>query len=328
MRGKIAVRSPPGKLEGTILVPMWNARKSLGRLCLATLGIVVLTACTDRPEPESTRVLPERRELTGYLPSSVGESSGVAVSRRHDGVVWTHNDSGHENLLYAINLQGDLRGTFRVRGAASHDWEDIALGRCPARDGDCLYIADTGDNLFRRETAAIYVIPEPDLPAIASGSTEDTEAARRFDFRYSDGPQDVEAMAVSPTGNVLFVTKGQRNPIRAYVVSQDGLLGNEDTVARATSGSALTPMRLLGHWVTGAAVSPAGNRVVVRTYTELFFFRLDSGVSLMSEGEPCFMGFIEPQGEGVDFLSEETVVLTSETLRGRPGPITLVTCPT
>jgi hypothetical protein len=38
------------------------------------------------------------------------------------------------------------------------------------------------------------------------------------------------------------------------------------------------------------------------------------------------LGLVEPQGEGVDFLDDERMVLTSERARGSPGGITLVRC--
>ena len=83
---------------------------------------------------------------TGTLHSPrVTESSGVAASRAHPGVLWTHNDSGDDAYVYATDLAGADRGLVRIRGARAVDWEDIALGPCPTRRGACLYIADTGD---------------------------------------------------------------------------------------------------------------------------------------------------------------------------------------
>ena len=40
---------------------------------------------------------------------SLPEASGLAYSRRTDGVIWTFNDSGGENKIYAISEQGDRR---------------------------------------------------------------------------------------------------------------------------------------------------------------------------------------------------------------------------
>jgi len=40
----------------------------------------------------------------------VRESSGVAASRAHAGVLWTHNDSGDDAYVYATDLAGADRG--------------------------------------------------------------------------------------------------------------------------------------------------------------------------------------------------------------------------
>ena len=307
---------------------MSSAHKSLGPLWLAILGSTIAMSCSREPDAEAEPLIPEVLERTGYLPSSLQESSGVAVSRRHEGVLWSHNDSGNENRLYAINLQGVELATFRVKNAKNHDWEDIAIGPCPTRNGDCLYIADTGDNLHHRETVSIYVIPEPEIASSERGLLRDTEYIQKIDFRYEDGPQDVEAMAVGPRGEILLVTKGQRAPINTYVISRLQLLAGPEIIARSRKDPGVQRLRMLGRWVTGAAISPSGKRVVLRTYTELFFYTYDANGYLIPQGDPCFIGGSEPQGEGVDFLHEDTVILTSEMLTGRPGPITLVRCPT
>src|SRR5712691_4960515 len=56
--------------------------------------------------------------LTGTLQSPrVKESSGIAASRAHPGVLWTHNDSGDDAYVYATDLTGADRGSVRIRGA-------------------------------------------------------------------------------------------------------------------------------------------------------------------------------------------------------------------
>ena len=172
------------------------------------------------------------------------------------------------------------------------------------------------------------MIPEPVISSEERGLLRDTEHIQRIDLRYEDGPQDVEAMAVGPRGEILLVTKGRTAPVHTYVISRLQLLAGPETIARSKIDPGIQRLRMLGRWVTGAAMSPSGKRVVLRTYTELFFYTYDEGGSLMPQGDPCFIGASEPQGEGVDFLDENTVILTSETLPGRPGPITLVRCPT
>jgi hypothetical protein len=77
----------------------------------------------------------------------VPEASGLAVSRRHPGLLWTHNDSGNATELFAVDTSGSLQGRLRLP-TRTRDFEDISAGPCPA--GDCLYIADIGDNQLAR----------------------------------------------------------------------------------------------------------------------------------------------------------------------------------
>ncbi len=307
------------------MVLMLDTRKSLACLWLTLLASGTLTACKPSSTDDRPRVMPELREQVGELPNSIRESSGVAVSRRQAGILWTHNDSGHENQLYAVNQQGDVLATFRVPGATNIDWEDIALGPCPGRSGGCLYIADTGDNFRRRDSVSIYIVPEPNASVDRRSGVRNTERARRIDFRYEDGPHDVEAMAVGPSGEILLVSKGRRSPIQAYALKPDELFTAE-LVLRPKNDAGMLELRVMEPWVTGAAFSPSGDRVVVRSYTELFFYKLVDGV-LEQEGDPCFVGAFEPVGEAVDFLDSRTLVMMSEALRRRPRPITLVRCP-
>src|ERR1043166_9285162 len=97
--------------------------------------------------------IPTLLERTGTFRSrKVRESSGVVVSRAHPGLLCTHNDSGDGPFLYAVNASGDVLGVFRVDGAQAEDWEDIALGPCPAARRRCLYIGDIGDNGEKRKS--------------------------------------------------------------------------------------------------------------------------------------------------------------------------------
>jgi hypothetical protein len=267
---------------------------------------------------------PTLRVRTGYVPRELNESSGVAVSRRHDGVLWSHNDSRNENLIYATTLEGELRGTYLVVGATNRDWEDIALAPCPDDPGDCLYIGDTGDNGRRQREVAVFVVGEPTPRPGDASRIRETAPAAKWAVRYDNGPEDVEALAVAPDGEVLLVTKGRGGRVRLYGVKPHD--GEGATSARLIRELDITPMRLVGRWVTGAAMSPDGGRMVIRTYTELFFYQFDAAGRLTLLGEPCFLGAEEPQGEGVDFLDGETLVLTSEAVPGRPRPITVVRC--
>ncbi|MBI3081316.1 MAG: hypothetical protein HYY94_00080 [Gemmatimonadetes bacterium] len=272
---------------------------------------------------------PSLVERTGTLRSPpLSESSGVAVSRRHPGVLWTHNDSGDGPMLYATNLAGDDLGRYLVPGATNYDWEDIALARCPEQPRDCLYVADTGDNNERRRNVTLYVVPEPGArpqPAADDEPARVTARARAVRVRYPDGAHDVEAMWVEPDGSVQLVSKGTYGPIFRYLVPR-AALDHDTATAERLERLPVVPQRALGRWVTGAANSANGERVVIRTYTELFFFRREKDWRLTADGPPCWLGTLEPQGEGVAFLDDSTLVLTSEGVLGQPSPIHRVRC--
>ncbi|UCF42004.1 MAG: hypothetical protein JSW43_06720 [Gemmatimonadota bacterium] len=272
-------------------------------------------------------VLPTFYRATGeFAEARLIESSGVAVSRRHPGVLWTHNDGGHEPWLYATNLLGEDLGHYRIAGADARDWEDIALGPCPDVPTTCLYIADTGDNLYRRREAAIYIVEEPAVLPPPGKKAEGRLQAGRVRVRYPGGPFDVEALTVAPDGEVLLITKGQQGRIRRFRVP---IGRSRDTSVMAVDQGVLdiVPQRMLGRLVTGAAVSPSGRRLVVRTYTEIDFYWRGPD-AIVREGRPCWLGLREPQGEAVDFWDEDLLVLTSEAPPNGRGSIALVRCPT
>ena len=76
-----------------------------------------------------------------------------------------------------------------------------------------------------------------------------------------------------------------------------------------------------------SGLSPGGRRVAVRTYQAVYLFDLAEDGSLRPDGIACSIGGLELQGEGVAWLDEATLVLTSEGLLGFPGTISVGRCP-
>src|SRR4051794_41808773 len=57
---------------------------------------------------------------------AIDESSGLAASRRSPGLLWTHNDSGDDPLVYCLDFQAHSCGVWRVAGAQGLDWGGMA----------------------------------------------------------------------------------------------------------------------------------------------------------------------------------------------------------
>lgn len=264
------------------------------------------------------------------------ESSGVAVSRAHPGVLWTHNDSGDGPYLYATDLRGRDRGFLRVPGAEAIDWEDIALGPCPLRSsrtregpGACLYLADTGDNLEVRPSVTIYAVPEPEPPTGAGDTLRQTVAPAVLRLRYPDGSHDVEAIYVSPRDSALYlVSKGLSGGIRLYRVDRAKWAERGVATAVLVQTVDIRPNAEAGRRVTGAAVRRDGRLVAIRTYSEIFLFTSRGGGRLAPAGKACDVAGLEPGGggEAIDFLNDSIIVLTSEAGRRQAGTIHTVVC--
>jgi hypothetical protein len=284
-----------------------------------------LAGCEPAEMPAQV-IRPSLFETTGIFASPrLSESSGIAVSRRLDGTLWTHNDSGDDAVLYATDLRGTDLGMVRVRGATAVDWEDLALGPCPDAESACLFIGDVGDNFETRAAVDLFVLREPDTLPDSTAVLPLTVPARRIRVRYEEGPQDVEAIAVTRSGAVLLITKGRSGPVSLYRIPRTALLGDSVTVQRERTLD-IVPQRSFGRQVTGAAVSPDGTLLVLRTYTELMFYHLD-GAERLTKAGTCWLGPREPQGEAVDFLDDNALVLTSEAAFGLPARISRVRCP-
>ena len=263
----------------------------------------------------------------------VVESSGVAVSRAHPGILWTHNDSGDGPYLYATDLRGSDRGFLLVPGAHAVDWEDMSLGPCPTRAGSCVYLADTGDNLETRRAVTVYAVAEPDPPTGPGDTLRTTNAPAVLQLRYPDGAHDVEAVYVSPRDSALYlVSKGRSGHIAVYRVARVEWSADPDSIVTAARLQILDirPDAGAGRWVTGAAIRQDGRLVAIRTYGEIFFFHPGVGGRLTPARErSCEIGGIDEPGggEAIDFVDDSALVVTSEALRGRAGTIHRVVCP-
>ena len=234
------------------------------------LTSVLLMGATAPPQsrPAATQaaapIVYERAEIVAILErTTINESSGIAASRRHADLLWTHNDSGDSPRLFALDRRGRHVGTYPLRGALHVDWEDMASA---VLDGvPTLIIADIGDNNSRRPVVRLYLATEPD-PRAPAGSGEPFRVRRTIAFTYADGPRDCEAVAVDPTEPAVYlVSKHRAASCGVYRLP---------LTAPATQPAA-TPVAeriatLDRALVTAMDISPNGHRAIVGTYGDAF----------------------------------------------------------
>ena len=250
--------------------------------------------------------------------SGLTEGSGLAVSRRVPGRLWTHNDSGAA-VVFALDAQGAVAGRVRITGAAVDDWEAIAVGPCGATS--CLYIGDIGDNNATRRTITLYRLPEPEA---ASGTAA---VADVFHGTYPDGPHDAEALLIGGDGRPYVVTKGDTGPIAIYrfpASLQPGATMRLERVGGGQPGRVAADGR-----ITDGAVSPDGRWAVLRTRSSLSFYRaadlLAGQWRVVTRVDVTPLR--EPQGEGVALGPDHTVFLAGEAGgKGRNGTFARFSC--
>jgi hypothetical protein len=179
----------------------------------------------------------------------ITESSGLAASRQHPGIYWTHNDSDDGPYIYAVDsATGKTVATLTLRGIGSpRDVEAVSIG-----PDNQIYVGDIGDNLGGKWPYVwIYRLPEPKV------LKDETVRATQYVVKYSDGPRDAESLIVHPkTGRVYIIDK-----------KEDGGHLFEGPAQLSTSGANIfKPVAPIDLWATDAAFSPNGRQLAVRGY--------------------------------------------------------------
>lgn len=215
--------------------------RSLWRVC-GVAGLVLVWAAGPAVADDGGFTIKDPR---------IAESSGLAASRAHPGVYWTHNDSGDGPYVYAVDARtGQTVARITLEGVGRpRDVEAISIGP----DGD-LYVGDIGDNLDGSWSHVwIYRFHEP------AQLRDQTVRATQYTVQYADGPRNAEALMVHPkTGRVYIASKRE---------SGGGLY--EGPAKLSATGTNV--FRRVGEvpWVTDGAFSPDGTKLALRGYFAL-----------------------------------------------------------
>ncbi|GGU08095.1 hypothetical protein [Actinomadura citrea] len=231
----------------------------------------------------------------------ITESSGLAASARHRGVVYTHNDSGGVPKVYALGPDGRVAAVLTLAGAGARDWEAMAIGK-DGRGRPAIFVADIGDNLGGAwPYVTVYRIPEP------TRLVSQTLQATRFRIKYEDGPRNAETMMINPRTNRLYIAsklfggKVYEAPARLRTGGFNVLRKVGDAPAIATDG----------------AFAPDGRTCVIRTYfgARLYSVGADGrpGKTIKSLDLPR-----QVQGESVTYTPDGRSLLVGSEGRSQP----------
>ncbi|QJD81158.1 PE-PGRS family protein [Spirosoma rhododendri] len=223
-------------------------------------------------------------------PGQIDEASGIADSRSLPGNLWVEEDGGNAAAMTLLGYDGKIKGKVAI-SATNRDWEEMTIGPGPTAGVNYIYMGDIGDNNGNTPILQIYRFPEP--TALNTTVTQ----VERINFRYPDGPRDAEAMFVDPATRDIYIISKREPNVHLYRIAYPQNI-NEVAVAELLGTMNMT-------FVTGAAISPDGSEIMVRTYTEIRYWKRDSGQSIadaLQRGSSRSLPYrVEPQGEAVCF---------------------------
>jgi hypothetical protein len=207
------------------------------------LIVVALSAAIRRADAETTPlpVVPHT-QVSVMSDPRITESSGLAASRNHPGLVYTINDSGDKARVFAVKVAtGEVVGVTTVANATWQDAEAMVLW------GGKLWVADVGSNRALGEERALYVFDEP-------GAGNHRVTADRYPVKLDGGAVEIEAIAVVP-GRIYLFGKGWPHGLTFQIVGK--LSRSKPNVARLTN-------RRAPAWTSDATATADGRYVLVR----------------------------------------------------------------
>ncbi|MFD4133238.1 putative Ig domain-containing protein [Streptomyces goshikiensis] len=224
---------------------------------LATaLSVTVRTAdatASTGPAPAPAGAAAAAPEKKCTLPGGLAELSGLAMSRKHPGVLYAVNDSGNTNQVFAIDCtgaSGRLVATYTVSGVGNTDWEGLAIGK-DAAGLPAILVGDIGDNLSSRAEIAVHAFTEPDRLADATV----TPVTHRF--AYADGRHDAESLLADPVSGQIYVASKLIGAAgRLYKAPLPPVTGQVNTLTAVRPGPA---------FATDGAFSPTGSSYALRS---------------------------------------------------------------
>ena len=295
--------------ETLLIAHMTQKRLFTSQLSFLLLLFVFAGSChknhvtADGPPFES---FPFPKRVT---PGVIDEASGIADSKANPGYIWVEQDSGNPNDIFLLSDSGQVFKKINIRSTINRDWEDIALAKGPVAGTNYLYIADIGDNNQVYGQYRIYRFPEP------LASTDTVWSYDSIRFQYADGPHDAEAVLIDDYSNIYIITKQS-------TVSTIYRIGYPQSLT--TLNTAVKVGELSFNDVVSAAISQAGDELLVKTYTSVYYWKkaANETIEMALHKQPALLNYQqEPQGEAICFKNNKAGFYT---LGERPSFISSV----
>jgi Tol biopolymer transport system component len=237
------------------------------------------------------------------------EISGMAFSRIHPNLIYTHTDSGGEPTVYLLDSMGKELGEIKLEKAKNRDWEDIAVGPGPGGKS-YVYVGEIGDNEGNHSEVCIYRFEEP-------SKIEEEQKVKPDILRltFPDGARDAETLMIDPVTGDLFMVSKREEKNRLYRIPHDafslGKIQLEELQHFNFSGS------------VAGDISGDGSKILIKNYFAIYYWERKSGETIPEalRRNPKRLPYVpEPQGEAVCFNPNGSSYFTLSERRYKISP--------
>lgn len=258
----------------------------------------------------------------GQLPGQyIDEASGLVSLG--DGRFFVINDSGDVPRFFRIDIKQAPAKVedFRIVGWKPFDLEDLAIGPCPTPlEGECLALADIGDNRESRSSISIGFFALDSLGSASLKSAADkpisVKPAKIIRLKYPGKSSfNAEAFAILDRDVAVIVTKSQSRKSReaeaARVFEVDLLKTQMHEVGRWDVPEWVKDRGLAG-LVTGMSVHPSeiGNkerRLLLLTYQKAI--ELNVNMTKVQESKALnYWNVVSRRVLGLDYLEQQEAI--------------------
>ncbi|MEH0936743.1 hypothetical protein [Micromonospora psammae] len=279
-------------------------------VALGLLGATVASAGAALAAPApAAPVTPGKKKCT-IEDKRLRELSGIVATRTgyiviNDGSL----DESRKRVFFLDSKCAIAREPVAYSGSGPLDTEDLAV----SPDGETLWIGDIGDNpgKERRPRVAVWTMP------IGGGKRP---VLHRLSYPEQK-PHDAEALLVGADGLPLVITKVPSGKAEIYTPERKlKSSGDPEAVPMKKVGEIKlpetttdNPLNIFGRVaITGAARSPDGSKVVLRTYADAFEYTVtgDDVVGALTTGKPRVTALADPFGEGISYSPDGKTYLT------------------
>lgn len=242
------------------------------------------------------------------LPKKLKEVSGITYFPNNN-LLYTLEDSGNKNAIYALNSDGKLDKTITITNATNVDWEDITKDK-----NDNIYIGDFGNNDNERKDLCIYKVAKSEL------NKDMAVAEYKVSFSYPEQTEfppkkkemfyDVEGFFEHENYFYLFTKNRSKNFDGTTFIYK--ILNAPGTQKAEKIGEFKTCDNYNHCVLTSATISPDGKKVVVLSHDKIVLFKDFKG-DLFHKGTQTEIKLNHfSQKEAIVFKDNSTLLIADE----------------